>query len=46
MVDIYDDKVKLDDMGKKSREICEANFTEKVMVDNYVKIYKEVLNEK
>jgi glycosyltransferase involved in cell wall biosynthesis len=46
IIDIYSDKVKLNEMGKKSREICEANFTENVMVENYVKIYKEVLNEK
>tara|TARA_R110002033_G_scaffold135_1_gene1488 strand:- start:23781 stop:24902 length:1122 start_codon:yes stop_codon:yes gene_type:complete len=46
IIDIYDDKVKLNKMGKKSREICEENFTENVMVENYVKIYKEVLNEK
>ena len=46
ITDIYDDKVKLDDMGKKSREICEANFTENVMVEKYINIYKEVLDEK
>ncbi|WP_424686312.1 MAG: glycosyltransferase [Halarcobacter ebronensis] len=46
ILDIYNDKMKLDEMGKKSRVICEENFTENVMVENYVKIYKEVLNEK
>ena len=46
IIDIYDDKVNLNKMGKKSRVICEENFTENVMVENYVKIYKEVLDEK
>lgn len=44
IMNIYNDKVKLKEMGKKSRVICEANFTENVMVENYVKIYKGLLN--
>jgi glycosyltransferase involved in cell wall biosynthesis len=43
---IYNNRAILDEMGKRSREICESNFTETVMVENYVKIYKEVFDEK
>lgn len=45
IINIYENNLMMK-MGKKSREICEMNFTEKVMVESYIDIYKEVVNEK
>jgi glycosyltransferase involved in cell wall biosynthesis len=45
ILNIYDND-KMTKMGKKSREICESKFTEKVMVESYIDVYREVINEK
>ena len=44
IMNIHDDKVKSKEMGKNSRVICEENFTENIMVENYIKIYNGLLN--
>ena len=45
ILNIYDND-KMTKMGKNSRERCESKFTEKAMVESYIGVYKEVLNEK